>query len=125
MGYGKSFQLNKVRRFIKTQGSEFSLKRAKKNDFGEPIKGEGGFDLVSITGVFHEVVSHVTQSAADSSTTRSKPQPMILCLPEEGAKAMRGDELEYKGTKYKVVEVCNPVKYDVCVDISLEVIQDG
>lgn len=123
MSKNVKFQLYKVSRFIKVQGETFDFKRPKLNDFREPIKGE--FDVVSIKGVYHEVNSQVTETGADGSVTRSKPQPRVLCMPDDGAKVKNGDTLVYKGTKYKVVEAANPVKYDVCADISLEVVQDG
>lgn len=123
MGVNIGFQLYKVSRFLKVYGESFSFKRYKLNDFKEPIDNE--FDTITICGFYHEQSAHVTESAADASVTRSKPQPMILCMPDDGAKVKNGDVLEYKGSRYKVVEPANPGKIDACTDISLAVIQDG
>lgn len=124
MSFGLSFQQNKVNRLILVNGEEFEFERRKVNDFGEPIKDEPG-ELIKVKGLYHEVNSFVSKVGSEASTTRSKPQPMILCMNEEGAKVKRDDLLTYKGTKYKVVEIANPVKLDICLDISLEVVQDG
>lgn len=123
MGYGKTFQLNKISRFVNTRGETFTFKRQKLNEFKEPIKGE--FDQIVVKGVYHEVNSHVVENKAESSITRSKPQPMLLCMPEEGSKLQQGDTTEYKGTTYKVVEPSNLLKYDICSDVSLEVVEVG
>lgn len=123
MGMNVNFQLYKVSRFIKTQGESFVFKRPKLNDFREPVKGE--YESVEVPGVYHEVNAQVVETGADGSVIRSKPQPRVLCMPDDGAKVKNGDMLDYKGSKYKVVEAVNPVKYGVCIDISLEVVQDG
>lgn len=123
MGVGKNFQLNKVSRFIKTRGEQFVFKRQKLNEFREPIKGE--YDEVTVFGVYHEVNSQVTETKSEASITRSKPQPRILCMPEEGNRLKQDDTTVYKGTTYKVVEPANLLKYDICADVSLEVIENG
>lgn len=123
MGIGKSFQLNKISRFIKMQGETFVFKRQKLNEFKEPIKDE--YDEVTIVGVYHEVNSQVTEMKAESSITKSQPQPRILCMPEEGVKLQQGDITTYRGTKYKVIDPADLLKYDICRDVSLEVIECG
>ena len=120
---GKSFQRNKVNRLISVSGEEFDFKRNKKNEFEEPIKSE--FDIIKIKGFFHQVNSQVTQVGTDANVTRTKPQPAILCLLEDGEKIKKNDILEYKGKTYTVVESANQSELDICYDISLEVIQDG
>lgn len=123
MSTDKNFQLNKVSRFIKMRGETFVFKRPKLNEYKEPIKGES--EEVTVFGVYHEVNSQVTENKVEASIIRSKPQPRILCMPEEGAKLKQDDTMEYKGTHYKVVEAANLLKYDICSDVSLEVIEDG
>lgn len=123
MSMGKNFQLNKVSRFIKMHGEIFVFKRQKLNEFKEPIKDE--YDEVTIVGVYHEVNSQVTEIKAESSITKSQPQPRILCMPEEGIKLQQGDTTIYRGTAYKVIEPADLLKYDICRDVSLEVIEGG
>lgn len=123
MGIGLSFQRNKVNRLIRQFGANFDVKRKAKNEYGEPI--EGGEETFAIVGVFHETSAFVSKTATDGSTTRSKPQPMILCSLEDGKKLKRNDEINFKDKIYKVVEIKKPCEYDVCFDVSLEVVQDG
>ena len=127
MGRGTSFQLNKVSRFIKLYGEEFVFERFQLNKYGEPIKGdpERPPQTLNIVGAYHEVNSQVTFATSEGTVTRTKPQPRILCMPEEGSKAKTGDELMYKGIRYKVVEPSDLGMQGVCIDISLEVIQNG
>lgn len=123
MSLNVNFQLNKVSRFIKLHGSDFQFVRYDKNAYNEPDKNK--VTTIQVRGVYHEVNSQVTFSSSDATTIRTKPQPRILCMPEEGAKVKTGDELTYKGTRYKVVEPVDLAKQGICVDVSLEVIQDG
>ena len=123
MGIGKNFQLNKISRFIKTYGETFTFKRCKLNEVKEPIKDE--YEEVAVFGVYHEVNSQVTENSSEGSTIRSKPEPRIMCMPDEGAKLKQGDQTTYKGTTYKVVKPYNLLKYDICSDVSLEVVEIG
>lgn len=118
-----AFQLNKIKRLIRVQGESFTFTRAKLSEYGEPTKGEG--TEVVIQGVYHEVNSQVTEKASAASVTRSKPQPRILCTLNDGQRLQQGDMLEYKGTRYRVIEAANLLQYDVCIDVSLEVVEVG
>jgi hypothetical protein len=123
MGVSTSFQLNKVRRLIQSQGTTFTVKRFGLNEFGET--NQENVTYYDLVGLYHEVNSQVQLITTEGTITKTEPQPRILCMPDEGIKAKMGDEIIYKGTKYKVVEASNPLKYDVCADVSLEVITDG
>lgn len=123
MGLGLSFQLNKVSRFIKSYGNEFEFERYGKNKYGE--KDPEKFEKIRINGVYHEVNSQVTFATSEGTRTKSSPQPRILCNFEEGSKIKTDDEISYKGTRYKVVDPSDLLKAGICIDISLEVIQDG
>lgn len=123
MGFGKSFQLNKISRLIKSQGEEFTFKRHKENEFKELIPDN--FDEIKIIGVYHETNSQVVETTTEGTSIKSKPQPRILCMPDQGVKIKRGDILEHKGIKFKVIEPANLLLYDICADISMVVIEDG
>ena len=118
-----SFHRYKISRLISARGESFTFVRNKLNDYKEPIDGE--YDSIVIKGFYHETNSYVSASGADSSVIRTKPQPQILCTNEEAEKVEKNDQLEYKGTKYKVVDKTDPLKFGICFDISLEVVQDG
>lgn len=123
MGIGKNFQLNKISRLIKSQGEEFTFKRFKKNEFNEPISDD--FDEIKIVGVYHETNSQVTETTSEGTSIKTKPQPRILCMPDQGSKVERGDMLEHKGIKFKVIEPANLLLYDICADISMVVVENG
>lgn len=123
MGIGKSFQLNKISRLIKSQGEEFTFKRFKKNEFNESIPDD--FDEIKIVGVYHEINSQVIETTSEGTSIKTKPQPRILCMPDQGSKVERGDMLEHKGIKFKVIEPANLLLYDICADISMVVVENG
>ena len=115
-----SFQLNKVRRLINTQGKLFTFKRPGTSEFGEP---NGQTESVNIRGVYHETTSFLSKSATEATTIRQKPSPMILCLWEDAQKILHTDELTFNGKSYKVGEVKNISEANIVGDISLEEVQ--
>lgn len=115
-----SFQLNKVRRLINTQGAQFSFQRQETNEFGEP---NGQTESVDIVGVYHETTSFLSKTSTESTTIRQKPSPMILCLWEDAQKILHTDELSFNGKTYKVGEVKNISEANIVGDISLEEVQ--
>lgn len=115
-----TFQLNKVRRLINTQGKSFSFKREKANEFGEP---NGQTESVDIKGVYHETTSFLSKSATEATTIRQKSSPMILCLWEDAQKILHTDTLSFNGKSYKVGEVKNISEANIVGDISLEEVQ--
>lgn len=118
-----TFQLNKVRRLIKTQGQNFSFSRPGTNEFGEP---NGQTESVDISGVYHETTSYLSKMVTQATTIRQKPSPMILCLWEDAQKVVQTDELTFNGKTYKVGEVKNISEANIVGDISLEEVQtDG
>lgn len=118
-----SFQLNKVRRLIKTQGQDFSFTRQELNEFREP---NGQTISVDLRGVYHETTSYLSKSSTDATTLRQKPSPMILCLWEDAQKIEQSDELDFNGKHYRIGEVKNISEANIVADISLEEVQtDG
>lgn len=115
-----SFQLNKVRRLINTQGRVFTFVRQRTNEFGEP---NGQTESIDILGVYHETTSFLSKSATESTTIRQKSSPMILCLWEDSQKILHTDELQFNGKSYKLGEVKNLSESNIVVDISLEEVQ--
>lgn len=118
-----TFQLNKVRRLLRTQGQEFTFARAELNEFGEP---NGHNEFVNITGVYHETISYLQKSKVESTTIRTKASPMILCLWEEAQLLQHTDELNFNGKTYTISEVKNIAEANIVADLSLEEVQkDG
>lgn len=112
-----SFQLNKVRRFINTQGQSFEFKRQGTNSFGEP---NGQTISVIIKGVYHETTSFMSKSSMDAATIRTKPSPMILCSWTEAQKILMTDTLFFNGKSYTVGGVKDIAESGIVGDISLE-----
>lgn len=116
-----AFQLNKVRRLIKTQGKPFWFKTPKRNEFGEP---NGETVSVMLVGVYHETPyvgsGYVTKTTSEASTTRVKSQPMIFALWEEAKCLKSQDTLSFNGKSYQVNSVTNIAQANLLADISLE-----
>lgn len=117
-----SFQLNKVRRSIATLGTSFVFIRPDKNAFGEP---NGQTISVAIKGIYHETTSFLSKSSVESTTVRTKPSPMILCLWQDAQKLQHMDKLAFNGKSYKVGDIKNLSESNIIGDISLEEIQNG
>ena len=127
MGRGTSFQLSKVSRFIKLYGDAFAFERFQLYKYNEPIKDDPEHppQSIRIRGAYHEVNSQVSFNTSEGTVTRTEPQPRILCMPVDGSKVKMNDEVTYKGVRYRVVDPANLGMQSVCIDISLEVVQNG
>ena len=116
------FQLNKVRRTIKTQGVWLTFKKEGKNDFGEP--NGVVVSTIEIKGVYHETTSYLKKSTTDSATVRKKPCPMFLCLYEAAQLITTEYTCTINGKKYTLGEVKNISEANLVCDISLEEVQE-
>lgn len=115
------FQLNKVRRLLRTQGKEFTFARDRLDEFGEP---NGQTEFVVIVGVYHETTSFLQKSRVESTTIRTKASPMILCLWNEAQLLQHTDTLEFNGKTYTINEIKNISEANIVADISLEEVQE-
>lgn len=115
-----AFQLNKVRRLIKTQGQTFKFDKPGKNEFGEP---NGETVSHTIKGVFHETTAYASKTTSDASTIRKKSSPMVLTLWESVGELHHKDELTFNGKSYRVNEIKNIAEANLVADISLEEVQ--
>lgn len=117
------FEAYKVRRELKRIGKEYEFKRAKLNDFNEPTK-----DSVvagKLTGLYHEQNSSVSVTTGDTTQTRTKKVPMILCLYEDATFLKMGDMVKINSKTFKVTGVVNIQEWNIVADVSLEVIDNG
>lgn len=115
-----AFQLNKVRRLIKTQGRLVEVTRQNRDKFNEP---NGEAEVFSITGVFHETTSYLSKTGSDGSTVRAKPSPMLLCLWDDIKNIKHTDQVILNNHIYNIGEIKNLCEADVVGDISLEEVQ--
>lgn len=117
------FEAYKLRRELKRIGKEYEFKRAKLNDFKEPTK-----DSVvagKLTGLYHEQNSNVSVTTGDTTQTRTKKVPMILCLYEDAKFLKMDDTVKINSKTFKVTGVVNIQEWNIIADISLEVIDNG
>lgn len=117
------FEAYKVRRELKRIGKEYEFKRAKLNNFKEPTNE----NMVAgkLTGLYHEQNSNVSISTGDTTQTRTKKIPMILCLYEDATFLKIGDKVKINSKTFKVTGIINIQEWNIIADISLEVIDDG
>lgn len=119
------FEAYKVNRELKRSGIEYEFKRCEKNDFGEPI----GEPVVvgKLRGIYHEQNSSVSIVTGDTTQTRTKKIPTILCLYEDTASLVLqvGDTVSFNDKLYKVTGVTNIQEWNIIADISLEVVDNG
>ena len=119
------FEAYKINRELKRSGIEYEFKRRKKNDFGEPV---GEPEIVgSLRGIYHEQNSSVSVVTGETTQTRTKKIPTILCLYEDAASLVLqvGDTVSFNGKSYKVTGVTNIQEWNIIADISLEVVDNG
>ena len=120
---GQAFQMNKVRRLIRTQGRVFSFVRRQRNDFNE---ADGEISCINLTGVYHETTTYLKKSSSEAATVSKKSAPMILCLWEDAKELLHTDLVVFHDKTYRIGDIKNLCESDVIADISLEEVQtDG
>lgn len=117
------FEAYKLRRELKRIGKEYEFKRAKLNDFKEPTKDS--VVVGKLTGLYHEQNSNVSVNTGDTTQTRTKKVPMILCLYEDAKFLKMDDTVKINSKTFKVTGVVNIQEWNIIADISLEVIDNG
>lgn len=119
------FEAYKIKRELKRSGAEYEFKRAKKNDFGEFTDEKNV--VGKLKGLYHEQNSSIQITAGDTTQTRTKKVPMILCLYEDVASLVLqvDDIVKINAKTFKVTGVTNIQEWNLVSDISLEVIDSG
>lgn len=116
------FESYKLRREIKKVGKEYEFKRAKKNEYKEPTEEKEV--VAKISGLYHEQNSKISITTGETTQTRNKKIPMILCLYEEAKPLKVGDAVEINSKKFNVTGVVNIQEWNIISDISLEVVDE-
>lgn len=126
------FEAYKLSRVLKQSGQEFVFRRRHLNKFNEP-EGEPS-EVARIVGLYHETNSYVTDTVGDSATTRTKKQPMVLCLTEDFSNldVCQGDEIEIplRGNQMtsktlKFVGSVDIQNWGIITDLSFEEVDEG
>ena len=122
-----NFETRKIERLLATNGKEYTFKRRKKNNYGEYVNNE--FDETKIVCVFHEITSHVTESATEASVMQSTMlkmlRPALLTTYKRYLENMivKDDLVNINGQDYKVTGITNIQEGNFGIDISLDVIK--
>lgn len=119
------FEAYKIKRELKRSGIEYEFKRNGNNEFNEPT-GEPG-SVGTITGLYHEQNGSIQITTGDTTQTRTKKVPMILCLYEDAASlALQiGDIVKINTKTFSVTGITNVQEWNIISDISLEVVDVG
>lgn len=119
------FEAYKIKRELKRSGIEYEFKRNGNNEFNEPT-GEPSY-VGTITGLYHEQNGSIQITTGDTTQTRTKKVPMILCLYEDAASlALQiGDIVKINTKTFSVTGITNIQEWNVISDISLEVVDVG
>ena len=117
------FEAYKLRRELKRIGKEYEFKRFELNEFKEPTDKE--FSVGVLSGLYHEQNGSISIITGETTQTRTKKTPMILCLYEDAKFLKIDDFVKINSKTFKVIGVVNIQEWNLIVDISLEVIDDG
>lgn len=124
MALNTKFEAYKIKRELKRSGVPFTFFRNGVNEFGEQ-DDTVGVQIATIVGLYHEQSVRIEERVGDSSVTRTKKVPVILCMFPEASILQRGDVLVYNGKRYKVIGVANIQEWGIVADINLEVFDNG
>lgn len=113
------FEMYKLRRELKRTGKEYVFKRAKSNQFKEPTKDTN--DVGKLIGLYHEQNGNISITTGETTQTRTKKVPMILCLFDDAKFLNVGDMVEINSKTFKVTGIVNIQEWNIIADISLEV----
>ena len=120
------FEAYKIKRELKRSGIDYEFKRTVKDKFGEPTNDEPKI-VGTLRGLYHEQNSSIQIVTGDTTQSRTKKIPMILCLYEDTAslRLQIGDIVKVNAKTFKVTGVTNIQEWNLISDISLEVIDSG
>lgn len=126
------FEAYKLRREIRRSGTDFTFRRhAGVNDFGEPTCEL--VEVATIRGIYHETNAYVTQTVGDAATTRTKKQPMILCLMDDfrDSGVVEGDVVEMPlraseslSKAFSFIACVDVQEWGIVADLSLRGVED-
>ena len=118
------FEAYKVKRELVRSGNMYEFWRTEPNEFGEP-DGESHI-IGSVLGLYHEQNSNIQITTGDTTQTRTKKIPMILCLFDDlhhlGLKT--GDFVMINGRKFNVTGIVDVQEWQIVLDVSLELVDD-
>lgn len=114
----KEFELRKIAKEIKRNGSLYSFNRMELNKYKEPT--DVVKSVIELKGLYHETRSYINISTTEGANIISKPQPLIMCVYEAAKDLEQGDIVVIGNNTYTVNAINNLQNYNIIIDISLE-----
>lgn len=120
------FEVYKIKRELKKSGKSFVVCVDNKNAFGSPVDGEPKV-IGTFTGIYHEENGYISVSTGETTQTRSKKTPMILCLWEDISvlNFEAGTFIMINNKKYNITGIVNIQNWSLIADVSLELVDNG
>ena len=118
------FEAYKIRRELARSGKEYTFYRNGINEFGEPI--EEPVEVGTFKGIYHEQNSNIQITTGETTQTRTKKIPMILCLFDDisGLNLRTGDFVIINSRTFNLTGIVNISEWNIVTDISLELVDD-
>lgn len=124
MRSGKLFtELYKVKREIQLHGEEYTVYKQKTDKYGETTSDIE--EIQKVSGLFHITKGYTTQTISDGTKIRAKSQPMLMVCMEGSEKIENGMFVMINDNRYNIVDKNNIQEYNMVVDLSLELVQNG
>lgn len=121
----KDFEVYKLKRELKRSGKDYEFVRMVVNKFGEPSDEKESLGI--LRGIYHEQNQHISVTTGNTTQTRTKKVPAILCLYEDAASLTLkiGDRVRLNEKPMIVTGIVNIQEWNLIADVSLEVVDDG
>lgn len=107
----------KIQKAINKLPSNAVIKRATKNEFGEPSKEE---TICEVIGLYHDAGETSNSRQDKGKVESSKKHYLMLVYDEQTAKIKKGDFVYLKGEKYEVLDTGNVYQLDAYLDMPLK-----
>lgn len=108
----------KLEQSIRRHGIDFTVRRAGKNEFGEP---DGKPKLVlSGRGLFHTGSAYVSLSEQEHGAVQTVQQPRLMLLLPVAAALRQNDLVELAGSRYRISGMQDLAVLGIALDVSLE-----
>lgn len=119
------FEAYKIKRELKKSGIDYEFLRKEKNKFNE-LAGEEQ-SVGTLKGLYHEQNGYIQITTGETTQTRTKKTPMILCLCDDVnlLNLQVNDIVKINNKIYKLTGIVNIQEWNIISDISLEVVDDG
>lgn len=124
MRSGKLFtELHKVKREIQIHGDEYTVYKQKTDSYGETTSDIE--EIQKVSGLFHITKGYTTQTISDGTRIKAKAQPMLMICMEDSEQIKNGMFVIINNNRYNIVDKNNIQEYNIVVDLSLELVQNG